>query len=126
MTAFPVNFFVPGPPPTGKYEFLYVPGLGNTQFPPQGVLQLPTQNGWDWANYGGQQIERAIQQLGVFADRKDLQDRSRVYRVELRFLDQFRYDRLGSFVGQKPNLYRFTVDDPTLNKAILRDWFPVE
>lgn len=122
----PENWFVPGPPPTGVWEYLYIPVQGNTKFPLQGILHLPTQNSSDWANYPGQLIEREIATKGLFAERKDLIDRSRVYRIELRFLNQFRYDRLGAYIGDKPNQYRFLINDPTLAIGVQRTWAPLE
>jgi hypothetical protein len=84
------------------------------------------QNNYDWANSPEQLVERSFLYAAVYGERKDLIDRSRVYRVALQYLHKFRYDAQGAYVGEKPHALRFVVNDPSTGTAVLRDWYPLD
>ncbi len=92
----------PGPPATGRYEYLLLPASSPHRFV----------------------VESFLTYIGL-ADRKDLIDQTRVYRVLLRYLWRFPNDVGGCFVPVSGGTLRFVTDDPTLDLFVVRDWTPL-
>lgn len=109
----------PGPAPTGKYEYLEVPymvggvdgGIRPDQFIPKTKLNSFF-------------IESSFATLGVPADRLDLIIGVRIYRVEVRYVWQFPFDKIGPFVGTPQTIFRFQVDQPHKDVVAINEWTP--
>lgn len=106
----------PGPTPVGPYEFL--------------VTERDTKpNKFDASDSIGRkvlEVEREMTEKGLPAEKRDMSDGRRVYRVALVYLFYFSHDTIGSFVGLKPNETRFQLTDPTLTTGYpINDWSPV-
>lgn len=107
--------FIPGPPPLGEYEFLVV-APEPTRFGKDAAYKMPP----------SPQIEGDLWSRSVPAERKDVVDGRRVYRVAVRYLNRCAYDKRGAFIGYPPApRWRFLLEDPTLGVAAIRDWAPI-
>jgi hypothetical protein len=106
----------PGPQPTGPYEYIMVPAL--VPVPP---------NASYYAAFGPfQQIEQTILFNMSTADKIDLVNGARVYRVLTRYLWRFDHDKRGPFIGRPPlPQFRFVLDDPTLTVSPANEWEPI-
>ena len=102
----------PGPTPTGPYEYLSV----SRQPPLPG--QLPEMR----SIYHF--IESYLVSIG-YAERIDLINEVRVYRMLLRSLWRFPNDVDGPYVKTPTGIYRFVVDDPTIGFKPINEWTPV-
>ncbi len=106
----------PGPTPHGLHEYLVVA---------HPTIVLPNAP-FFLANTTFQQIEGELLMRNAPADRLDLLDGRRVYRVHVHFLWKLDHDRNGCFIGRAPlPVFRFILDDPTTNEAAVGDWEPV-
>jgi len=70
-------------------------------------------------------VESQFAILGVPADRIDLVTGTRIYRVEVRYIWQFPYDKIGPFVATPQNMFRFAVDQPHKDVVGINEWAPV-
>jgi hypothetical protein len=120
------NYFVPGPPPVGPYEYIIIPAQPQTKWFPDGRPGAlgPRQDGFEYANSPQQVMERDCAWRAIPSERKTLIDGRWVYRVELRYLNVFAYDEVSAFIGVKPKIIRFTTTDPTEGIVIVKDWAP--
>lgn len=104
---------VPGPTPTGPYEYLSVVhqnALLTGQRPDMRALYYF--------------IETCLLNVG-YVERIDLINEVRVYRMQLRHLWRFQHDLDGPFVRSPIGIHRFLVDDPTVNIKAVNEWTPV-
>lgn len=115
---------IPGPTPTGAYEYVTVPTQPVQTWPPvrpDGCQpeQVP--------NYGPyHDIEYVLMSKRTPADRIDRMDGVRVYRVGVQWLWRFPYDAISVYIFNPPlPQYRFVLNDPTIGYALLNDWTPV-
>lgn len=114
----------PGPTPTGPYEYLAVPfkaGGINGGIRPDQFIPLTTLNTFF--------VESFFGSLSVPADRIDLIDRTRIYRILLQYMWRFPYDRNGSYVTLPGHLdpntwFRFSVNYPAPNILAVNEWMP--
>jgi hypothetical protein len=106
----------PGPPPPGDYEYLVVP-----RQPP-----VAPNTPFYMAFTALQQVEYEIAFRRVYADRIDLWDGSRVYRVPVGMVWRFDSDINGAFIGRPPQKqFRFVINDPTIDVMTINDWIPI-
>ncbi len=130
--SFPDNgpYRPPFPPTTaqpqpGTYEYINVPKLP----------VVPPTAPYAAAFTAYQQIESELSLRGVYADRIDLIDGRRVYRVLTQYIWKFPFDRISSYIPggppqPEPNSFRvftpvqwrFQSDDPTIGFSALHEW----
>lgn len=68
-------------------------------------------------------MEHMLARLGVLlAYRCDLEDGSRVFAVDNRYLDRLMVDPVGRFVPLADKPVYFSPTNPTAGRAIVRDW----
>jgi len=115
---------VPGPNPTHRYEYLLIPR--QKPVPPTAPYYAA------FSVY--QAVEYQIALLGVYAERINLWDGSRAYRVPIQYMWRFPYDKIGPFVGapsqqptqaypgQQPTIFRFTTNDPVAGQSVTDFW----
>jgi len=106
----------PGPTPHGAYEYLLVPR----------PKPVPPNAPWYAAFKDFQQIESEVIVRGASADRLDLSDGRRVYRVLTQYLWKFDHDINGCFIGRYPMpVFRFLLDDPSTGLGVIDEWEPI-
>jgi hypothetical protein len=119
----PIQEVYPSPPgqtPTGKYEYLEVPYLvGGVEggIRPDQYIPLTKLNTFF--------VESSFAALSIPADRIDLSTGTRIYRVEVRYIWQFPYDKIGPFLATPQNMFRWVVDQPHPDVLPLNEWAPV-
>lgn len=105
----------PGPAPHGPYEYLIIPP--QPPVPPDAPFYL--------AFTAFQMVEMQMALHGISADRIDMFNGNRVYRILLQYIWRFDSDAQGPFVGRPPQKqFRLTLDDPTGNRPQMNDWMP--
>lgn len=102
----------PGPTPTGPYEYLSVSRQ------PAIAGQLPEMRHIYFF------LESFLLSAG-YAERIDLINEIRVYRVLIRYLWRFPFDANGPFVRAPTSIYRFQIDDPSISVKAVNEWTPV-
>jgi hypothetical protein len=109
----------PEPPntqPQTFYEYIAVPRL---------PIVPPSAPFFDkFTSY--QQIEYELTLKNIYADRVDLINGYRIYRIPNQYLWKLDYDANGPFIGRPPlPTYRVTAADPTIGVQMLNDWIPL-
>ena len=118
-----------GPAPLDGYEYLVVPFQLSSVVPSLKTIYFF--------------IESQMGFNGAFADRLDLVNGDRIYRVELQYLWRFPADKVSHFVGilsssssslngvgcaqgssSTPTMFRFQVTNPGFGLTPVRDWTP--
>jgi len=88
--------------------------------------QLPPEDPY-WSTNPGiiRFVEWQLAERSIYAEKSDLPDRRRVYRIDSTLMWKFDRDAKGPFVGRnrKPE-YRFTDSDPTQVDLNASPWMP--
>ncbi len=107
---------IPGPAPTGPYEYIVVP-LPKPRLPNDPLT-------FGYGPY--QQIEQELNIRRMPADRIDRSDGVRCYRVLVQYLWKALHDPIGPFLFKPPQTqYRFQLDDPMIGYANTDEWEPI-
>lgn len=106
---------VPGPAPIGLYEYISIP-----RQPP-----VPPTASYYEAFTAFQQVESQFAMMGIYAERIDLWNEVRVYRIPIQYIWKFQTDANGPFINAVSCNYRVVPADPTQGISTIDDWLPV-